>query len=60
MKRREPIPRGFVINAWYEQVAHIMRTDPRRFFLFSPTTKYCLSVYLEMKERHERELKQAA
>lgn len=61
MKRpNEPTPRGFVENAWYEQVAHIMHTDPKRFFLFSPTTKYCLAVYLEMKERHEREMKEAA
>jgi hypothetical protein len=60
MKAREPIPKGFVTNAWYEAVAEIMRSDPKRFFLFSPTTKYCLSVYLEMKERHEREMKQAA
>jgi hypothetical protein len=60
MKPREPQPKGFITNAWYEQVAHIMRTDPKRFFLFSPTTKYCLSVYLEMKERHAREMKLAA
>jgi len=60
MKRPEPIPRGFVCNAWYEQVASIMRSDPKRFFLFSPTTKYCLAVYLEMKERYEREMKLAA
>jgi hypothetical protein len=61
MKRHvEPTPRGFVTNAWYEQVAQIMRSDPQRFFLFSPTTKYCLSVYLEMRERHAREMKLAA
>jgi hypothetical protein len=32
-----------------------MRNDPRRFFVFSPAAKYALSVYLEMKERHERQ-----
>jgi hypothetical protein len=53
MKPKEPNPRGFVINVWYEQVAHIMRTDPKRFFIFSPQTKYALSIYLEMKERYE-------
>jgi hypothetical protein len=51
MKPKEPIPRVFVESAWYEQVAWIMRHEPKRFFLFSPQTKYCLSVYLEMKER---------
>jgi hypothetical protein len=58
MKPKQPTPKGFVENAWYEQVAHIMRSDPKRFFLFSPQTKYALSVYLEMKERHA--LKRAA
>jgi hypothetical protein len=58
MKPPEPTPRGFVINAWYEQVASIMRTGPKRFFIFSPATKYALSIYLEMKERAE--MKKAA
>jgi hypothetical protein len=53
MKPKEPTPRGFCENAWYEQVASIMRTDPKRFFIFSPQTKYALSIYLEMKERAE-------
>jgi hypothetical protein len=53
MKHRKPQPRGFVENAWYELVAEIMRTDPKRFFLFSPATKYCLSVYLDLKEKSQ-------
>lgn len=59
MKRREPILGGFVENAWYERVAEIMRTDPKRFFLFSPSTKYALSIYLDLKERY-RAKKRAA
>jgi hypothetical protein len=53
MKPKEPIPKGFVENIWYERVASIMRSDPKRFFLFSPQTKYALSVYLDLKDRHE-------
>ena len=52
MKPQPPQPH-FEESAFYEQIAHIMRTDPRRFFIFSPATKYALSVYLEMKERAE-------
>jgi hypothetical protein len=51
MKPKEPMPKGFVENIWYEQVERIMRTDPKRFFLFSPATKYALSVYLDLKEK---------
>lgn len=52
-KRTEqpPVPRGFVENLWYEQVERIMRTDPARFRLFSPATKYCLGVYLDLKQQ---------
>jgi hypothetical protein len=57
---REPVPRGFVRNEWYEQVERIMRTDPARFRLFSPTTKYCLSVYLDLKASYQRRALQAA
>jgi hypothetical protein len=53
MKQSEPTPKGFVENAFYEQVKRIMRGEPRRFFLFSPQTKYALSVYLDLKDRHE-------
>ncbi len=42
----------FQLCAWYEQVESIMRSDPKRFFLFSLQTKKALSVYLEMRERH--------
>jgi hypothetical protein len=59
MQQREPTPR-FVECAWYERVASIMRTDPKRFFLFSPQTKYVLSVYLNLKDQHEREQQQKA
>ncbi len=57
--KRAPV-KPFVESAWYEAVAHIMRTEPRRFFLFSPATKYCLSVYLDLKERHRQAEKRAA
>lgn len=56
----EPTPRGFVENLWYEQVERIMRTDARRFFLFSPATKLALSAYLDLKERHRQQMKRAA
>jgi hypothetical protein len=59
MKRREPTPKGFTYNLWYEQVEFIMRNEPKRFFLFTPQTKTALAVYLEMKRRHE-ELRVAA
>lgn len=59
MRPREPIPRGFCVNQWYEQVARIARDEPRRFFLFSPQTKHCLRVYLDLKERHQQ-MKHAA
>jgi hypothetical protein len=54
MKKREPTPRGFVINAWYEEIDRIRREEPRRYFLFSPVTKHCLFIYLMMKQRHEQ------
>jgi hypothetical protein len=54
MKSKQPTPKGFVENLWYEHVTHIMRSDPKRFFLFSPATKYCLSVYLDLKEKHQQ------
>jgi hypothetical protein len=57
MKPKQPLPH-FEPCAWYEAVAHIMRTDPKRFFIFSTQTKYALSIYLEMKERAE--MKKAA
>ena len=60
VKRAEPSPRGFVENEWYEQVDLIRRTQPRRFFLFSPQTKRALSVYLDLKERHQQERQRAA
>jgi hypothetical protein len=47
-----PEPRGFVENAFYENLAHIKRTDQKRFFLFSPASKHALSVYLSLKERY--------
>jgi hypothetical protein len=59
MKPREPTPRGFVENLWYEQVEMIMRTNPKRFFLFSPTTKRCFALYLDLKREAEA-MKQAA
>lgn len=60
MKRREPIPRGFVECLWYERVAEIMRTDRKRFFLFSPQTKRALSIYLDMKACAQPVWKKAA
>lgn len=59
MKPKEPQPHAFVISLWYEQVEHIMRTDPKRFFLFSPTTKRCLALYLDWK-REAEQMKEAA
>jgi hypothetical protein len=59
MKPKTPQPH-FEPCAWYEQVAQIMRTDPKRFFVFSPQTKYALSIYLEMKERAEQKARLAA
>ena len=53
--KRPPIPRGFVVNEWNEQVERIMRTNPARFRLFSPATKYCLSVYLDLKAKSQRQ-----
>ncbi|HKC62044.1 MAG TPA: hypothetical protein VKB86_00295 [Pyrinomonadaceae bacterium] len=58
MKTKAPSPH-FEICAWYEQVNRIRLTDPKRFFLFSPVTKRCLVIYLEMKRR-ATELKRAA
>ena len=58
MKPQPPQPR-FVINEWYEAVERIMRTDPKRFFLFSPATKKCLALYLNLKREHD-EMKRAA
>lgn len=49
-KAASPQPH-FEICAWYEQVNHIRLTDQRRYFLFSPVTKRCLEIYLEMKAR---------
>jgi hypothetical protein len=60
MKRVQPTLPGFVESAWYEAVASIMRNEPKRFFLFSPQSKYCLSVYLDLKEKHHRQMKAAA
>jgi hypothetical protein len=60
MKQSEPNPRGFVENAWYEAVARIAESEPRRFFLFSPQTKHCLRVYLELKVKAQGEYKRAA
>jgi hypothetical protein len=34
-------------------VVTIMRSGPKRFFIFSPQTKYALSVYLDLKENAE-------
>jgi hypothetical protein len=59
MKPKEPTPRAFVISLWYEQVNHIRLTDPRRYFIFSPTTKHCLFVYLMMKQRALEEARAA-
>jgi hypothetical protein len=53
MKPKEPQPRAFVTSAFYEAVETIMRTDPKRFFLFSPTTKRCLALYLDWKREAE-------
>lgn len=58
MKPNPPQPR-FVENAWYEAVEKIMRSDPKRFFLFSPATKKCLALYLDLKREHEQ-MKRAA
>lgn len=58
MKPKLPQPH-FEESAFYEQVAHIMRTRPETFRVFSPQTKYALSIYLEMKERHERQAEAA-
>jgi hypothetical protein len=60
MKQSEPTPHGFRVNEWYEQVEGIMRNDPKRFFLFSPQTKYALSIYLDLKERHQQRAERAA
>ncbi|MDQ3818524.1 MAG: hypothetical protein M3362_12725 [Acidobacteriota bacterium] len=56
--KKTPSPH-FEVSAWYEQVNRIRLTDSKRFFLFSPTTKRCLEIYLEMKHR-AGELKRAA
>ena len=59
--KQKPSPQPhFEVSTWYELIAHIMRTDAKRFFIFSPQTKYALSVYLEMKERTEQKARLAA
>ncbi len=60
MKNGERAPKGFVECPWYERVAEIMRTDRKRFFLFSPQTKRALEVYLTMKARAQPVWKKAA
>jgi hypothetical protein len=62
MKPR-PVPdpaTRFVPCSWYEAVAEIERTDPRRFASFSTVTTKCLDIYLDMKARHHALQQRAA